>query len=93
MRIDGQSLNRVSSLPPAAQTQAATATKAAARPSAGSREEVSLSPTGQLVMAAQQALRGVPEVREERTRGLQAAMDSGRYQPDAEAVAAAMVGE
>lgn len=77
---------------------AATGGSAKARPlqtarSNGGVEPVSLSPLGSLVASAQQALRGLPAVREGRVSEVGMMISSGRYQADAEGIAAAMLGD
>lgn len=88
MRITGYSTRAVT--PPASLEQANAAATAAG---AGASVALQLSATGQLMMQARQVLRALPEVREQPVRDLGARLASGRYHPDPQAIAAAMIAE
>jgi flagellar biosynthesis anti-sigma factor FlgM len=85
MRIESYQSQPVSALPPASRSQATTRTQAAS-------SALSLSPTGSLVMAARQALRDLPAVRETQVRQVSNDLSRGRYAVDSQQIARAMVG-
>lgn len=55
------------------------------------REPLALSPTGKLVLAAQQSIRALSGVRQDRIRQVGDALTNGRYRVDPKAVASAML--
>ncbi|MEN6403673.1 MAG: flagellar biosynthesis anti-sigma factor FlgM [Armatimonadia bacterium] len=88
MRVETYNCSQMSRLEPVGQP---------GRTEAGQRTErgvetLSLSPLGSLLASAQQALRGLPAVREGRVREVGMMVSSGRYKADAESIAGAMVG-
>lgn len=56
-----------------------------------SADPLALSPLGSAIVAAQQALRALPAVREGQVRELGSLLDSGRYQPSSDKIAQAML--
>jgi negative regulator of flagellin synthesis FlgM len=87
MRITGHPTNIIGRL------QATRPAPATGRSTGGvSGDTVSLSPTGQLYMKAEQSLRDLPAVREGMVRGLQDQLATGGYQVNSDTVAAAILG-
>ncbi|MEN6641515.1 MAG: flagellar biosynthesis anti-sigma factor FlgM [Armatimonadia bacterium] len=89
MRIETYNCSQMSRLEPMGQTGR---TETGQRIERGGVETLSLSPLGSLLASAQQALRGLPAVREGRVREVGMMVSSGRYKADAESIAGAMVG-
>lgn len=88
MRIESQNLTPVQPPPRTSQT-AAPARTAGVAP----REDVQLSAAGSLMLAAQQALGAVPEVRAAQVSLFQGQLAAGRYRVQPETVAQAMLAE
>lgn len=86
MRITGYNTSSVASASALERLDASPASAREAGPAA-----LHLSAVGRLMLGAREALRGVPEVREQAVHDLGARLSSGRYRPDADAIAAAMV--
>lgn len=85
MRIESCQSQAVSALQPANRSQATARTQQASG-------ALSLSPTGSLIMAARQALRDLPAVRETQVRQVSNDLSGGRYAADPQKIAVAMVG-
>ncbi|NPV48494.1 MAG: flagellar biosynthesis anti-sigma factor FlgM [Armatimonadetes bacterium] len=88
MRIAGYSANAVTRTSGLERAEALTAPAGVSASVA-----LQLSATGQLMLQARQALRALPEMREQPIRDLGARLSSGRYHPDPQAIAAAMIAE
>ena len=86
MRIETCPTNQITRLQPATRTTAATQAQSQASAS------LSLSPTGSLMMSAQQALRELPPVREAQVKEISSLLTAGRYDINPQAIATAMIG-
>ena len=88
MRVETYNCSQMSRLEPVGQPGR---TEAGQRTERGGVETLSLSPLGSLLASAQQALRGLPAVREGRVREVGMMVSSGQYSANPESIATAML--
>ena len=87
MRIETYSISQINRTQSADRSQKPDPSKPTS-----SHDSLTLSSTGRLIMSARKAFQALPSMRAAKVEEVGTLLASGRYQPDPEAVARAMLG-